>query len=102
MMIFGGFVMFVGVVFFVVDIGMLSICEIFEIVLFGLLIDVVIVMLLVGVISKLVLFLFYFWLLGVMVVLILVSVYLYVVVMVKVGIYFIVCFVLIFVFSVIW
>lgn len=84
---FGGLVMFVGVVLLVVDAGTSSLSAILADVPTGTLIDVALVLILVGALSKSAIFPFHFWLPGAMAAPTPVSAYLHAAAMVKAGIY---------------
>ncbi|WOF23131.1 Na+/H+ antiporter subunit A [Microbacterium betulae] len=83
----GGLVMFVGIVLLVVETGTSSISAILELAPSGALVDVALVLLLVGAVSKSALFPFHFWLPGAMAAPTPVSAYLHAAAMVKAGIY---------------
>ncbi|WP_295013624.1 Na+/H+ antiporter subunit A [uncultured Microbacterium sp.] len=83
----GGLAMFVGVVFLAVDAGTSRISRILELAPTGPLVDVAVVLLLVGALSKSAIFPFHFWLPGAMAAPTPVSAYLHAAAMVKAGIY---------------
>ncbi|MDN3311980.1 Na+/H+ antiporter subunit A [Microbacterium oryzae] len=83
----GGLVMFIGMVILIVETGTTSISRILELAPSGALVDVALVLLLVGAVSKSALFPFHFWLPGAMAAPTPVSAYLHAAAMVKAGIY---------------
>lgn len=98
----GGLVMFVGVILLVVDAGTASIRQLLALAPTGPIVDVAIVLLLIGAISKSALFPFHFWLPGAMAAPTPVSAYLHAAAMVKAGIYLIARFAPIFALSAPW